>query len=80
MHQYIIYSLENVIDDGGKSPFPCLSQLEPAALNYALQYRDRFMHKAGMPIAVLKEFCEEQKEAYLDDVFKGNAYRVPGHL
>ncbi|KAK3243932.1 hypothetical protein CYMTET_36832 [Cymbomonas tetramitiformis] len=49
-------------DDGGKSPFPRLSQLEPSGLEYALQYRDRFIGKTGGPIAVLKEFWEEQEE------------------
>lgn len=61
-------------DDGGRSPFPKLSQLEPAALEYALQYRDRFMAKCvgGNPVAVLKEFFEEQDEKALDGIFNGN--------
>ena len=59
-------------DDGGKSPFPRLSKLEPSALEYALHYRDRFIHKAGgRPLAVLKEFWEEQ-EAEFDGVFRDN--------
>ena len=61
-------------DDGGKSPFPRLSQLESSALKYALHYRDRFMHKAGKPIAVLKEFWEEQGEVTLEGVFQGNTF------
>ena len=32
-------------DDGGKSPFPRLSQLEQRELDYALCYRDRFIYK-----------------------------------
>jgi|EP00945_MAST-04E_sp_MAST-4E-sp1_P000324 hypothetical protein len=67
-------------DDGGKSPFPRMSQLEPTALKYALHYRDRFMHKAGMPVAVLKEFWEEQEEAALKGVFEGNVYSPANHL
>ena len=61
-------------DDGGKSPFPRLSQLEPSALTYALHYRDRFMHKAGPPIAVLKEFWEEQEEISVPGIFEGNTF------
>jgi len=62
-------------DDGGKSPFPRLSKLEPKALEYTLRYRDRFIRKsaAGRPIAVLKEFWEEQ-EASLEGVFCGNSW------
>lgn len=60
-------------DDGGKSPFPRLSKLEPSALEYALQYRDRFIHKSGgQPLAVLREFWEEQ-EAELEGVFRDNS-------
>ena len=58
-------------DDGGKSPFPRLSQLESGPLQYALQYRDRYIHKAGPPIAALKEFWEEQ-EVSLEGIFYGN--------
>jgi hypothetical protein len=58
-------------DDGGKSPFPRLSRLEPEVLEYALQYRDRFIHKAGIPIAVLAEFWQEQ-DASLEGVYSGN--------
>ena len=60
-------------DDGGKSPFPRLSQLEPSALEYALRYRDRYIHKAGDvgPVAVLKEFWEEQ-EAEAPGIFTSN--------
>ena len=49
-------------DDGGKPPFPRLSDLTPGELEYALRYRDRFSHKCvgGMPIAVLREFWEGQ--------------------
>ena len=49
-------------DDGGKSPFPRLSKLEPPALEYALHYRDRYLHKSGgAPVAVLREFWEQQE-------------------
>jgi len=58
-------------DDGGRSPFPRLSALEPEALEYALQYRDRFAAKGGAPVAALKEFWEEQEEE-LPGVFHGN--------
>jgi hypothetical protein len=49
-------------DDGGKSPFPRLSELAPGELEYALRYRDRFASKCvgGKPIAALREFWEEQ--------------------
>ena len=49
-------------DDGGKSPFPRLSELAPGELEYALRYRDRFVNKCvgGKPIAALREFWEEQ--------------------
>lgn len=53
-------------DDGGQSPFPVLAELaqhEPEALEYALQYRDRINSKAGAPLAVLKEFWEDQSKA-----------------
>ena len=52
-------------DDGGASPFPQLVDLEPHVLEYCLQYRDRFIAKAGNPVAVLAEFWAEQKG--LDD-------------
>jgi hypothetical protein len=60
-------------DDGGKSPFPRLSQLEPSALEYPLRYRDRFIRKSAAkgPIAVLREFWEEQ-EKELEGVFSNN--------
>merc|ERR1712060_518381 len=58
-------------DDGGISPFPRLSQLTAAEREYALQNRDRLLHKAGAPIAILREFWEEQDVA-LDGVFSGN--------
>ena len=48
-------------DDGGVSPFPQLVDLEPHVLEYCLQYRDRFIAKAGNPVAVLEEFWAEQK-------------------
>ena len=59
-------------DNGGVSPFPRLSQLEPTELEYALQYRDRYIAKAGQPLAILKEFWEEQDE-YFDGVFTENS-------
>ena len=61
-------------DDGGKSPFPQLSKLEAGELEYALRYRDRFLHKAKYqrPIAVLKEFCEEQEKDF-EGVFSQNS-------
>ena len=51
----------DVNDDGGVSPFPQLVDLEPHVLEYCLQYRDRFIAKAGNPVAVLEEFWAEQK-------------------
>mmetsp|Transcript_35278 Transcript_35278/g.61926 ORF Transcript_35278/g.61926 Transcript_35278/m.61926 type:complete len:307 (+) Transcript_35278:2-922(+) len=59
-------------DDGGKSPFPRLTHLEPSALAYALCYRDRFMHKAGAPVAVLSEFWAEQEAGDLAGVYTSN--------
>ena len=52
-----------LVDDGGKSPFPKLSALESGELEYALRYRDRFHHKSksGKPVAVLEEFWQEQE-------------------
>ena len=49
-------------DDGGRRPFPRLSELEPGELEYALRYRDRFAHKCvgGAPVAVLREFWDDQ--------------------
>jgi len=47
-------------DDGGKSPFPRLSQMAPEELEYALRYRDRCIHHTSGPIAVLLEFWQEQ--------------------
>ena len=60
-------------DDGGKSPFPRLSQLTPAELEYALQNRDRLIHKCGSPVAVLREFWEEQ-DASLEGVYQSNTF------
>lgn len=63
-------------DDNGRSPFPKLAQLEPCALNYVLQYRDRFhaKSKGGKPVAVLREFWEDQDEEELPGVFTGNTF------
>ena len=60
-------------DDGGKSPFPVLSKVEPPALEHALRYRDRCIHRSGDvgPVAVLKEFWEEQ-ENEVEGLFVGN--------
>ena len=58
-------------DDGGKSPFPRLSQVEKPSLDFALCYLDRYIHKGGGPIAVLQEFWEEQ-DPHLDGVYTGN--------
>eukprot|EP00310_Coccolithus_braarudii_P025697 CAMPEP_0183356806 /NCGR_PEP_ID=MMETSP0164_2-20130417/45204_1 /TAXON_ID=221442 /ORGANISM="Coccolithus pelagicus ssp braarudi, Strain PLY182g" /LENGTH=336 /DNA_ID=CAMNT_0025530305 /DNA_START=8 /DNA_END=1016 /DNA_ORIENTATION=- len=58
-------------DDGGISPFPRLSQLMPSEREYALQNLDRLLHKAGAPIAVLRDFWEEQEGA-LEGVFSAN--------
>lgn len=58
-------------DDGGKSPFPCLSKLASEELEYALQNRDRFISKSEGAIAVLREFWEEQDKE-IDGVFSGN--------
>eukprot|EP00811_Abedinium_folium_P006123 NODE_15636_length_1039_cov_4.640351.p1 GENE.NODE_15636_length_1039_cov_4.640351~~NODE_15636_length_1039_cov_4.640351.p1 ORF type:complete len:315 (-),score=56.04 NODE_15636_length_1039_cov_4.640351:64-1008(-) len=57
-------------DDGGVSPFPRLSQLPGEELEYALQNLDRLLHKAGMPVAVLREFWDEQ-DVGSDGVFRG---------
>mmetsp|Transcript_44878 Transcript_44878/g.143774 ORF Transcript_44878/g.143774 Transcript_44878/m.143774 type:complete len:306 (+) Transcript_44878:59-976(+) len=59
-------------DDGGRSPFPRLSKLSPTELEYSLQYLDRFISKGGSPIAVVREFWEEQ-DVELEGVFSGNA-------
>jgi len=59
-------------DDGGKSPFPRLSKLPKKELEYALCYRDRYTYKTGKPIAVLKEFWEEQEESF-EGIFSGNS-------
>jgi len=51
-------------DDCGVSPFPKLceiSEKEPIVLEYFLRQRDRVQHMAGEPIAVLKEFWDDQK-------------------
>mmetsp|Transcript_19224 Transcript_19224/g.25036 ORF Transcript_19224/g.25036 Transcript_19224/m.25036 type:complete len:330 (-) Transcript_19224:97-1086(-) len=58
-------------DDNGKSPFPKLSKLSSNELEYALQYRDRFIAKTSGPIAVLKEFWEEQEDSF-EGVYKNN--------
>ena len=61
-------------DDGGVSPFPRLSQLTPAELEYCFQNRDRHMHKSeGGPVAVLREFWEEQ-DFELVGVYSGNSF------
>lgn len=52
-------------DDGGVSPFPVLRQVgeeEPDALEYALQYRDRFHALEGPPVAALREFWVDQRK------------------
>ena len=59
-------------DDRGRSPFPRLSALSPVELEYVLQNRDRLIAKSPPPVAVLREFWEEQ-EAELDGVFRDNA-------
>ena len=60
-------------DDGGQSPFPNLAQLTSAELEYCLQNRDRLMHKSeGGPVAVLREFWEEQ-DYELKGIFSGNS-------
>eukprot|EP00811_Abedinium_folium_P037278 NODE_9908_length_1391_cov_5.334652.p1 GENE.NODE_9908_length_1391_cov_5.334652~~NODE_9908_length_1391_cov_5.334652.p1 ORF type:complete len:312 (+),score=55.25 NODE_9908_length_1391_cov_5.334652:131-1066(+) len=58
-------------DDGGVSPFPRLSQLPGEELEYALQYLDHLLHKAGMPVAALREFWEEQ-EVDVQGLFREN--------
>jgi hypothetical protein len=60
-------------DDGGRSPFPKLAALEPSALEYALRYRDRFIAKAGAPVAVLVDFWREQGPEALPGVFNGES-------
>jgi len=58
-------------DDGGVSPFPRLSQMAPEEREYALRYRDFFTAKCKKPVAVLKEFWEEQ-ETEVEGLFSGN--------
>ena len=62
-------------DDGGKRPFPVLAHLEATELEYALQWRDRFIHKAKgqSPVAVLKEFWQDQAPN-LEGVYQNNAH------
>ena len=38
-----------------------------ARLEYALRYRDRFIAAVGMPVAVLREFWEEQEVEFVGD-------------
>ncbi len=69
-------------DDGGVSPFPRLSELKTEELDYCLMYLDRFIYKSEgqKPIAILKEFWEEQDpelkgvytDNYLSKLVKGN--------
>jgi hypothetical protein len=59
-------------DDGGAAPFPNLARLSAAELEYALQNRDRLLMKSGAPVAVLREFWEEQP-ADLAGLYAGNA-------
>ena len=60
-------------DDGGISPFPRLSKLNAEELEYCLMYRDRFIFKSEgqKPIAILKEFWEEQ-DTDLKGVYENN--------
>ena len=58
-------------DDGGVSPFPRLSELSAAELEYVLQNRDRLLAKSGTPIAVLRPFWEEQ-DREVPGVYSGN--------
>ncbi len=51
-------------DRGGVPPFPRLATLmeeDPLAFHYAVQYRDRFIAKAGAPVAALAEFWADQR-------------------
>ena len=55
-----------------------MSQLDPEVLvdlEYVLQWRDRFLSKSQSkrPIAVLKEFWEEQEDS-LSGIFEGNIF------
>ena len=61
-------------DDGGVSPFPRLSELNSGELEYSRQHLDRLIAKSvgGRPVAVLREFWEEQ-EKDLDGVWHDNA-------
>ena len=61
-----------VHDDKGRSPFPRLSRLAAEELAYCLCYLDRFVAKTEGPVAVLKEFWEEQEEDF-PAVFAGNS-------
>jgi len=52
---------------------PKIDLLQSEELEYALRYRDRFFSKAGMPVALLKDFWEKQDKDFLP-VFKNNIY------
>ena len=47
-------------DDGGKSPFPKLKDMDSELLEYVLQNRDR-NQKIGKVVGILKEFWDDQK-------------------
>ena len=61
-------------DDGGVAPFPRLSQLSSAELEYARQHLDRLIAKSvgGRPVAVLREFWEEQERDF-DGMWRDNS-------
>ena len=56
---------------------PKIDTLQPEELEYALRYRDRFLAKAGMPVALLRDFWEKQEGDFLP-VFKNNIYSSAG--
>jgi len=60
-------------DNGGRSPFPVLAEMEPKVLEYCLCYRDRF-NRGGAPVAALREFWGEQRGGDLEGVYRGNVY------
>merc|ERR1712151_805069 len=48
-------------DDGGRPPYPILSQLEKDELEYVARWLDSYLHRGSVPIARLQEFHDQQK-------------------
>ena len=66
LHRRNVNMDANDTDPHGRDPstgrFPTLAALEPTQLEYARQWRDRFHALSGPPVAVLREFWEEQEQ------------------